>query len=78
MEPSLVNNVKYRTFQMKVSSVLSLGNPSKGRQWFVDAIVLISALDWSIRLSNFENVVETAFDSAFECRTMPSFAKLVL
>ena len=36
----------------------NLGNPSKNRQRFVDAFLLISASDWSDRFSNFENVVE--------------------
>ena len=40
----------------------SLGNPSKDRQRFVDAFVLISAPDWLNRLSNFENVIKTQFD----------------
>ena len=30
-----------------------MGNPSKGRQRFVDPFVLILASDWLIRLSNF-------------------------
>ena len=41
---------------------ISLGDPSKDRQRFVDAVVLISAPDGSVRLPNFENVVETAFE----------------
>ena len=40
----------------------SLGNLSKGHQQFVDAVVLISAPDWSERLSNHENVVVTRFE----------------
>ena len=55
----------------------SLGNRSKDRQRFVDAIVLISAADWSKTLSNFENVVFTAFESAFKHRTTLGFAKLI-
>ena len=40
----------------------SLGNPSKDRQRFVDAIVLFCSSDWLKRLSNCENVVETPFE----------------
>ena len=39
----------------------SLENPSKDRQRFVDAVVLISAADWSKALLNFENIVQTPF-----------------
>ena len=42
--------------------MFSLGNLSKDRQRFVDAIVLIFAIDWWKRLSNFENVVQTPFE----------------
>ena len=47
----------------------SLVNPSKDRERSVDAIVFIAAPDWSDRLSNFENVIETQFDrsSSVEC-----------
>ena len=41
---------------------VSLGNPSKDRQRFVDSIVLISTPDWLKELSSFENVVETPFE----------------
>ena len=54
----------------------SLGNPSKDRQRFVDAVVLIVAPDWSNRLSSFENVIETQFESVFERRMPPGFSKL--
>ena len=40
---------------------ISLGNPSKDSQRFVDAVVLISAPDWSVRILNFKNVIETRF-----------------
>ena len=40
----------------------SLGNPSEDRQRFVDAVVLISAPDWSVKLSNFENLLDTPFE----------------
>ena len=40
----------------------SLGNPSEDRQRFVDAFVLISAPDWSVKLSNFENLLDTPFE----------------
>ena len=40
----------------------SLGNPSKDRQRFVDAVVLISAPDWSVKLSHFENLLDTPFE----------------
>ena len=43
-------------------SQFSLGNPSKDRQQFVDAIVLFYGSDWLKRLSNFENIVETPFE----------------
>ena len=51
----------------------SLGNPSKDRQRFVDADVLISAPDWSVKLPNFENLLETPFEFGLR---MPGFAKL--
>ena len=57
----------------------NLENPSKARQRFVDTIGLISAADWSKTLSNFENIVQTPFESAFEQRTtVLRFAKLKL
>ena len=56
------------------SYLFSLGDASKDCQRFVDAIVLISAPDWSKRLLNFQNVVQTL---AFERRTMLEFAKLL-
>ena len=40
----------------------SLGNPYKGRQRFVDAIVLIPAPDSSKRLLTFKNVGETPLE----------------
>ena len=55
----------------------SLGNPSKDRQRFVYAIVLISAADWSKMLPNFENVVQMPFESAFEHQTSLGFAQLI-
>ena len=55
---------------------LSLENPSKDRQRLADAIVLIAAPGWSNGLSNFENVVETQFESVF-ARMMLGFAKLI-
>ena len=51
----------------------SLGNPIKDHQLFVDAVVLISAPDWSLKLSNFENLLEMPFE--FSLR-MLGFAKL--
>ena len=42
---------------------VDLGNPSKDRERSVDTIILIATPDWSNRLSNFENVVETQFES---------------
>ena len=42
---------------------VDLGNPSKDRERFVDTIILIATPDWSNRPSNFENVVETQFES---------------
>ena len=43
------------------------------RQRFVDADVLISAPDWSVKLPNFENLLETPFEFGLQ---MPGFAKL--
>ena len=51
----------------------SIGNPIKDRQLFVDAVVLISAPDWSVKLLNFENLLEMPFK--FSLR-MLGFAKL--
>ena len=53
--------------------MLSLGNPSKDRQRFVDAVVLISAPHWSAKLSNFENLLEMPFEFGLR---MLGFAKL--
>ena len=53
--------------------LFSLGNPSKDCQRFVDAVVLISAPDWSVKLSNFENFTETPFEFGLR---MLGFAKL--
>ena len=47
---------------LRVMSKLSLGNPNKDRQRFVDAVVSVSAPDWSVKLSNFENLLETPFE----------------
>ena len=55
------------------AGLYSLGNPSKDRQRFVDAVVLISAPDWSVKLSKFENLLETPFEFGLR---MLSFAKL--
>ena len=51
-------------------------NPTKDRQRFVDTIILIPTLDWSNRLSNLENVVETLIESVFEYLTMLGFPQL--
>ena len=45
-----------------LSTVISLRNPSKDSQRFVDAVVIISAPDWPVRLSNFDNVFDTPFE----------------
>ena len=50
-----------------------LGNPSKDHQRFVDAVVLISAPDWSVKLSNFKNLLETPLKFGLR---MLGFAKL--
>ena len=55
---------------------ISLGNPSKDRQRFVDAIVFIPAPKWSNELSKFENIIETQFKLVFERQMMLGFAKL--
>ena len=54
---------------------ISLGNPSRDRQQFVHAIVLITAPDWSKGLSN---VVKMRFESVFECRKMLGFPNYIL
>ena len=51
----------------------SLWNSSKDRQRFVDAVVLISTPDWSVKLSNFENLLETPLEFGLR---MLGFAKL--
>ena len=45
-----------------LSTVIFLRNPSKDSQRFVDAVVIISAPDWPVRLSNFDNVFDTPFE----------------
>ena len=45
-----------------LSTVISLANPSKDSQRFVDAVVIISAPDWPVGLSNFQNVFDTPFE----------------
>ena len=44
----------------------------------IDAIVLIPAPDWLKDLWNSKNVAEMQFESVFECRMIPGFAKLNL
>ena len=56
-----------------VNGIVSLGNSSIDCQRFVDAFVSVFAYDWSNRLSNFKNVVETPFEPAFERRVMIGF-----
>ena len=63
---------KERFSSIRKVSLCSPGNPSKDRQRFVDS-VLISAPDWSIKLPNFENLLETPFEFGLR---MPGFAKL--
>ena len=63
---------KERFSSIRKVSLCSPGNPSKDRQRFVDS-VLISAPDWSIKLPNFENLLETPFEFGLR---MPDFAKL--
>ena len=58
------------------NSFKSLGNRSKDRQRFVVVVVLMSALNWSERLSNFKNV-GTPSTSVFKPRIMLGFAKLI-
>ena len=41
---------------------ISLGKPSKDRQWFIKHIVLISDSSGSRRLSKFKNVIEALFE----------------
>ena len=53
-------------YDLMETRLYSLGNPSKDRQRFVDAFVLILAFDWSVRLSKIENVVEMQIEPAFE------------
>ena len=45
----------------------------KDRQRFVDAVVSISVPDWSVKLSNFEDLLETPFEFGLR---MLGFAKL--
>ena len=52
----------------------SPGSPSKDRQRFVDAVFLVSAPNWSVRLSKFENLFETPFEFGFERGMMLGFA----
>ena len=58
------------------SRFFSLGNPSKDRQRFVEAGFLISAPDWSVRLSNFEYVADTPFEirssNVERCQVLPN------
>ena len=57
-------------------TLFSPGNPSKDRQQFVDAVVLlIFAPDWSVKLSNFQNLLETPLEFGLR---MLGFAKLYL
>ena len=60
-----------------LEDLYSLGNPGKDRQRFVDAIALISALDWSERLSNFENVVQTPFEFGLQTSNDTRFCQTV-
>ena len=55
----------------------SLGNPSKDRQRFVDAIVLIYDSDWSKGLSNFENIVNTPFEFVLRTSNDARFCQTV-
>ena len=52
---------------------IGLGNPSKGRQRFLNAIVLISVPDWSNGLSNYKNIIRVQFG----CGAMLGFAELI-
>ena len=56
-----------------ISREISLGNPSKDRQRFVDAVVLISCPHSSVNLSNFENLLETPYEFGLR---MLGFARL--
>ena len=51
-----------RSTQQTDQSFNSLEIPSNDCQQFVDAIVWISAPDWSKTVSNFENVVQSPFE----------------
>ena len=62
---------------MTSNSLSSLGNLSKDRQRFVDAIVSISAPDWPRRLSNFENFVEMPFDFGLRTSNDARFCQTV-
>ena len=53
--------VRVRAYLVQVCKN-SLGNLSKDCQRFVDAAVLISAPFWSVKLPNFENLLETPFE----------------
>ena len=57
---------------------LSLGNPRKDRQGFIDAGFLISASDWSVKLSNFENVADTPFEFGLQMSNDARFCQTAL
>ena len=63
--------------QLFLSVPLRLGNASKDRQRFVDAVVLILTPNRSNKLSNFENVIGTRFESVFQSQTKSGFARLI-
>ena len=72
-------HLRYRLREAEgVQYRLSLRNPSKDRQPFVDAILLISAPDWSETLSNFKFSSRHHSNSAFKRGKLLRFAKLRL
>ena len=54
---------------------INLGNRSKDRKRSAHATVLISALDWSTTLSNFETVVETPFEIGHRMSNYAEFCR---
>ena len=63
---------------LTVVFLISLGNPSKDGQRFVDAVVSISAPYWSVRLSNFENAVQTPFECGLRTTNDARFCQTVM
>ena len=73
----ILTDKRHQTFYIYcISYQFSLGNPSKDRERFVDAIVLILASDWGEGLSASKLSLTRHSNHVFECRTVLGFAKL--